>query len=103
MSSHDLPGAFLFDRKGQIFVPAGSLDEDAAMEKALEAGAEDFVKEDDAFVVTTAPNDLHAVKGALEKAGLRADRAEVSWLPKSTVRVTGKDDAGQEEQSVGHA
>ena len=42
--------AFMFDRKGQIIVPAEKLDEDASMEKALEAGAEDFVKEDDAFI-----------------------------------------------------
>ena len=83
--------AFLFDRKGQIFVPAGGLDEDSAMEKALEAGAEDFAKDEDAFVVTTLPSDLHAVKAALEAAGLKADQAELSWIPKSTVRVEGKD------------
>jgi YebC/PmpR family DNA-binding regulatory protein len=83
--------AFLFDRKGQILVPARGMDEDAAMEKALEAGAEDFAKEDDTFVVTTTPADLHAVKAALERAGLAADRAELSWIPKSSVHVEGKD------------
>ena len=83
--------AFMFDRKGQIFVPASGMDEDAAMEKALEAGAEDFAKDEDAFVVTTLPSDLHAVKAALEAAGLKADQAELSWIPKSTVRVEGKD------------
>jgi YebC/PmpR family DNA-binding regulatory protein len=83
--------AFMFDRKGQIFVPATGMDEDAAMEKALEAGAEDFAKDDDAFVVTTAPADLHRVKAALEAVGLRAERAELAWIPKSTVRVEGKD------------
>ena len=59
------------------------------MEKALEAGAEDFVKEDDTFVITTTPADLHAVKAALEKAGLKATSAELAWIPKSTVRVEG--------------
>ena len=83
--------AFLFDRKGQILVPAGGMDEDAAMEKALEAGAEDFAKEDDTFVVTTTPPGLHAVKAALEKFGLAAERAELSWIPKSSVHVEGKD------------
>ena len=83
--------AFLFDRKGQIFVPAHEMDEDAAMEKALEAGAEDFLKDDDTFVVTTSPPDLHAVKAALDKAGLAAERAELSWIPKSSVHVEGKD------------
>lgn len=83
--------AFMFDRKGQIFVPAAGLDEDIAMEKALEAGADDFVKDDDEFVISTASASLHAVKTALEKSGLKAERAELSWIPKSTVRVEGKD------------
>lgn len=83
--------AFLFDRKGQIFVPAGEADEDAAMERALEAGAEDFVREDDAYVVTTTPADLHAVKEALDAGGLKAERAELSWIPKTSVRVEGGD------------
>lgn len=83
--------AFMFDRKGQIYIPADAKDEDAAMEKALEAGAEDFAREEDTFVVSTAPNDLHAVKQALEDAGLKATEAELSWIPKSTVRVEGGD------------
>lgn len=81
--------SFLFDRKGQIFIPAGAADEDAAMEKALDAGAEDFVREDDAFIVTTSPGDLHAVKAALEAVGLKAESAELSWIPRTTVRVEG--------------
>jgi transcriptional/translational regulatory protein YebC/TACO1 len=79
----------MFDHKGQILVPAQSLDEDAAMEQALEAGAEDFVKDDEAFVITTAPADLHAVSQALATAGLKADQAELAWIPRSTVRVEG--------------
>jgi YebC/PmpR family DNA-binding regulatory protein len=82
--------AFMFDRKGQITVPVVvGADEDAAMEKALEAGAEDFAREDDNFIVTTAPADLHSVKQKLETAGLTAEQAELSWIPKSTVRVEG--------------
>jgi YebC/PmpR family DNA-binding regulatory protein len=82
--------AFMFDRKGQIFIDAGNREEDAVMEQALEAGAEDFVKEDDTFIVTTAPNDLHVVNQALEKMGLKASQAELSWIPKSTVAVAGE-------------
>jgi YebC/PmpR family DNA-binding regulatory protein len=82
--------AFMFDRKGQITVPAApGADEDTAMEKALEAGAEDFAREDDRYIVTTAPADLHAVKQALDAAGLAAEQAELSWIPKSTVHVEG--------------
>jgi len=81
--------AFMFDRKGQITVPANGRDEDAVMEAILEAGAEDFAREDDAFVITTAPADLHAVARALEAAGLVASESALAWIPKSTVRVEG--------------
>jgi len=82
--------AFMFDRKGQIFIPAAGIEEDMAMEKALEAGAEDFALDGDVFVVTTTMSNLHAVKSALESAGLKAAQAEISWVPKSTVRVEGE-------------
>ncbi len=85
--------AFMFDRKGQIFVEAQGFDDDASMEKALEAGAEDFAREDDTFIITTAPNDLHAVKAALGKAGLIAAQAELTWIPKGSVAVAGENAA----------
>ena len=81
--------AFMFDRKGQLYIAAAGKDEDSAMERALEAGADDFAREDDTFVVSTAPSDLHAVKQALEGAGLAAQEAEIAWIPKNTVRVEG--------------
>ena len=60
------------------------------MEKALEAGAEDFVREDDEFMITTAPSDLHAVSpGALEGRVSRRRPPEFAWIPKSSVRVEG--------------
>jgi len=83
--------AFMFDRKGQLYIDAAGKDDDSAMEKALEAGAEDFAREDDTFVVSTAPNDLHMVKQALEDAGLKSTEAELAWIPKNTVRVEGGD------------
>lgn len=83
--------AFMFDRKGQLYIDAAGRDDDSAMEKALEAGAEDFAREDDTFVVSTAPNDLHMVKQALEDAGLKPTEAELAWIPKNTVRVEGGD------------
>lgn len=82
--------SFMFDRKGQIYVPTNGRDEDAVMEKVLEAGAEDFATEDDQFVITTAPADLHAVKQALEAVGLVATEAELAWIPKNTVKVEGE-------------
>jgi YebC/PmpR family DNA-binding regulatory protein len=81
--------SFMFDRKGQIYVPTDGKGEDDVMERVLEAGAEDFTAEDDQFVITTAPNDLHAVKQALEKVGMVATEAELAWIPKNTVKVEG--------------
>ncbi len=82
--------AFMFDRKGQIVVPANGKGEDDVMEPVLEAGGEDITVEDEQFVITTGPTELHAVKQALEEAGLVASEAELAWIPKSTVKVEGQ-------------
>jgi YebC/PmpR family DNA-binding regulatory protein len=81
--------AFMFDRKGQIYLDATQYDEETALEAALEAGAEDMARDDDQFVVTTAATDLHAVREALEQRGLAVRESELSWVPQSTVRVEG--------------
>jgi len=83
--------AWMFDRKGQIYVDATRYEEDAAMEAALEAGAEDFARDEDQYVITTEPTTLHAVKDALEAKGIVATEAEIVWAPKNTVRVEGKE------------
>jgi YebC/PmpR family DNA-binding regulatory protein len=82
--------SFMFDRQGQIYVDATAHDEDATMEKALEAGAEDFAREDEQYVITTAPNSLHEVQGALEEKGVTITEAEVAYIPKNTVHVSGE-------------
>ena len=86
--------SFLFDRKGQITVPAHGVSEDAVMVRVLESGAEDITTQDDQFVITTAPTELHAVKEALEAAGLIATEAGLEWIPMTTVKVEGET-AGQ--------
>lgn len=83
--------AYMFDQKGVIEVPAEGADEDALLEAALEAGAEDVVNEDGVFAVTTAPHDLETVREALETKGIAMDSAEVTMVPKSTVTVQGKE------------
>ena len=82
--------AFMFDRKGQIYIDASAHDEDAALEASLEAGAEDLVREDDQFIVTTAATDLHAVRDALEQKGITVRESELAWVPQTTVRVEGE-------------
>ncbi|HXQ90137.1 MAG TPA: YebC/PmpR family DNA-binding transcriptional regulator, partial [Acidimicrobiales bacterium] len=82
------PGAvgWQFARKGVIVLP-GSLDEDKIMEVAVEAGAEDLTKEGDAWVVTSAPQDLGAVRDALDAAGMAPESAELAMVPSTTVPV----------------
>lgn len=82
--------AFMFDRKGQLYVDATAYGEDATLEKALEAGAEDFASEGEQYVITTEPNALHDVKSALEAAGVTVTEAEVAYIPKNTVQVSGE-------------
>ncbi len=83
--------SWMFERKGQIYLDAARLDEDTAMEAALEAGAEDFARDGDQFIVSTDPTALHAVKAALEEKKIPVDEAEIAHVPKNTVRVEGKD------------
>ena len=77
--------AYLFNRKGQIVIPAEGVDEDRVMEVALEAGAEDVESGEDGFVVTTAPGDLREVRAAFERAGIAYQSAEVTMVPTVSV------------------
>ena len=82
--------AFMFDRKGQIYLQASTVDEETALMAALEAGAEDLQRDDEQFLVTTAPTDLHAVRDALESKGLPIGDTELSWVPQTLVHVEGE-------------
>ncbi|HET7598999.1 MAG TPA: YebC/PmpR family DNA-binding transcriptional regulator [Gemmatimonadales bacterium] len=83
--------AWMFDRKGQIYLNAAGQDEERTLDAALEAGAEDFVREGDQFIVTTAPNDLHTVEAALRARSLEIESAELAMVPRNTVRLEGGD------------
>jgi len=79
--------SWMFTRQGVISIPASAADEDSLMMAALEAGAEDIKQEGDSFQVTTAPEELEIVRGALEKSGLEIESAEVAQIPKTYVPV----------------
>jgi YebC/PmpR family DNA-binding regulatory protein len=83
--------AWMFERKGQLFVDAARYaDEEAMLEKALEAGAEDFAREGDQYIVTMEPTHLHAVQTAIQERGVEVSESEIAMIPKNTVRVEGK-------------
>ena len=83
--------AWMFEKKGQIYVDATKIDEDSLMERALDAGAEDVQREDEQFVVSTGPTDFHAVQAALKTKGVDVVEAELAMVPKNTVQIAGKD------------
>ena len=74
----------LFQRKGQIIVSRDGANEDALMEAALEAGAEDFKAEPEGFEVLTDPGSFEAVHKAIEAKGFKPVSAEVTYLPTMT-------------------
>jgi YebC/PmpR family DNA-binding regulatory protein len=83
--------AFLFKHCGQLLFAPGT-NEDALMEAALEAGAEDVVADDEGGIeVISAPNDFSNVKDALEKAGFKAEVAEITMKPSTETVFTGED------------
>jgi len=82
--------SWMFERKGLLYIDAAKYGEDAALEAALEAGAEDFKSEGEQFEVTTDPADIHAVRTALEAKGFEISAAELASVPKNLVRVEGK-------------
>jgi transcriptional/translational regulatory protein YebC/TACO1 len=81
----------MFDKKGYIAVESKSVDEEALMETALDAGAEDIREDDSNFEVIMAPGDFEAVKDAMEKASIAHIAAEVTMLPQTTTNLTGKE------------
>ncbi|MEZ5099790.1 MAG: YebC/PmpR family DNA-binding transcriptional regulator [Thermoleophilia bacterium] len=79
--------AWQFERKGLVVVPADGVDEDELTLIAAEAGAEDVEGDGTSFQVTCAMDDLAAVREALRGAGVAVESAELTMIPKTTVRV----------------
>lgn len=85
--------AFQFDHCGQLMFAPGT-DEDALMEAALEAGAEDVIANDDGSIeVITGPAEFSTVKDALDAAGFKAEFGEVTMKPQNETELTGDDAA----------
>jgi len=85
--------AFLFQHCGQLLYAPGT-DEERLLEAALEAGAQDVVANDDGSLeVITAPSDFSAVKATLERAGFKAELAEVTMKPANETALSEDDQA----------
>ena len=85
--------SFMFDRFGVIVIERNGIDEDKMMEDALEAGAVDFIAdEDEVFEIRTEPNDLSSVRDALEKKGYNFASFEVEYVPSTYTALTQEED-----------
>ncbi len=85
--------SYLFEDKGVIIIlKDDSVDEDTLMEAALEAGAADFVADEEVFEIYTETSDLMAVRDALEEAGYTIESAEEDKIPSNYVTLESEDD-----------
>jgi YebC/PmpR family DNA-binding regulatory protein len=83
--------SWMFDHKGLIYLDASRFDEEKALEAALDAGAEDFAREGEQYIVSTSTTGMHALLEALKTRGFPAESAELAQVPKNTVKVEGAD------------
>lgn len=83
---------YLFEEKGVIIILREDVDEDALMEASLEAGAADFVADDECFEIYTEKDDLDAVREALEAAGYAIESSEQSMIPSNYVTLEDEED-----------
>ena len=91
---------FMFDRKGIIRIEAEGRDEDTVMEDALEAGAEDFNSDGDVFEIATDPNEIGAVRDALEAKGYDFISAENEYIPQTMTTIDDEETAAKMEKLI---
>lgn len=85
--------SFMFDRKGQIIIEKDDgIDEETLMMTALEAGAEDFISEEDAYEIITGIEDFNGVKEGLEKENYKFVEANISYVPQTLAQLEDEED-----------
>ena len=79
--------AYNFERVGLVKYPADSAEHDTVFEAAIEAGADDVESDDEGHYIYCAPDDLNAVREALEAQLGEASEVHLDWKPNLTVEV----------------
>ena len=82
--------AWMFTKRGYILIQTQGLDEEDAMNVAIEAGADDFSTQGDKYEIMTAPESFHGVLAELKGKGIEPTTAEVSMVPQNCVKLEGK-------------
>src|SRR4029079_17517068 len=82
--------AWMFTKKGYIVVEKAKADEEKLMSAVLDAGADDFLDDDDNWGVFSTPESFQAVKEAVKRLGVEPASAEVSMIPQNYIKLEGK-------------
>jgi len=85
--------SYMFDKKGEIVIDKEEveMDADSLMMLALDAGAEDFEDEEDAYTIYTSPDDFSMVRETLEKENIPMASANISMIPQNYIALTDED------------
>ncbi len=93
--------SFMFERKGVLVIGRDTnADEDTLMMQAIEAGAEDFISEDDYFEVTTDPDSFSQIHESLEKEGYQFLEAELEWVPTTYTKISDQESIKKLERLI---
>jgi YebC/PmpR family DNA-binding regulatory protein len=76
--------SFMFDRKGVITIPKGTINVEEFELEMIDAGAEDLEVGDEEYIITTSMEDFSKVQKRLEKLGIEPENAELRRIPKET-------------------
>ena len=79
--------SFMFDKVGQIILPADTADADTVFEAALEAGADNVESDETAHLITTAPEDFASAREQLEERFGAPEEAQITWVAQNTLEV----------------
>jgi YebC/PmpR family DNA-binding regulatory protein len=82
--------SWMFEKKGYVSLDKDAVDEDTLYGIALGQGAEDITDQGDTYEILTEPDVLNSLRETLETKGIKYNTAEISMIPKTTVRVAGK-------------
>lgn len=80
--------AHLFQRVGEIKLPASAGPDDAIMEAAIDAGADDIQSDEEEHTILTAPDQLYAVASALRSKGLQASAIRLNYIPGTVITLS---------------
>ena len=83
--------AWMFSRKGQLIVEKGKADEEALLNAALDAGADDMSDDGSAWEIISPPESFEKVRDAVKALGVEPASAEVAMIPQNYIKLQGKE------------